>query len=486
MQEFLNQDFVHTHVHGTMSKFDGLAKISNLVMKARQMGFPALALTDHGTVGGWVKFIAECGRKKDKQGKSIPYPTIKPIIGIEAYVSRDHTWHGITDAKKNGYTGPNLQPEGRKGNRHLVLLAQNWQGYQNICRLSETSWTKGVYGDTPRIDIELMAKHSKGVMVQTACLSSIVNALLLQDKYEEAKQVVGMFVDIYGKDNVAIEVQYHGFPEQLAIIPLQLKLADDLDLLCFVANDVHCIEKSQSDSQEVLMCMSMKKCIHDKKRYAHPYPEFYLKSAEEMAMIFRHRPELLWNTVAWAERINSKEIESNMGGMRLPSYKVPHEFKTPQEYLEHLSWEGMKRIGWDRSPQHIDMLKFELNDVQSAFDNNDLDFATYFLIVWDYMNFAQKQGILKGPGRGSGYASVLLRTLNITYGPDPLKYGLLWGRFLGFEDKRFIKEGDFGLKDESIDLAEMSDLVEDRIDEIKEETQMDDMEMEEEAEEVAT
>ena len=175
--------------------------------------------------------------------------------------------------------------------------------------------------------------------------------------------------------------------------------------------------------------------------------EFYLKSAEEMAKIFGSHPEALTNSVALAERINTRDIEENLfGGMRLPVFNIPEGNKDSFEYLEKLAWEGMKRVGWDKSQPHIDALKMELNDVLVARDSNSYDFATYFLIVRDYIEDARKKGILVGCGRGSGYASVLLRCLGITYGVDPIEYGLLWERFLGFDDRRFIKESDFGFE----------------------------------------
>ena len=456
MRKFENRRFVHTHVHSDHSKFDGLAKVAKLVMKARQMGFPALALTDHGTVGGWVKLIAECSREKDKNGNQIPYPTIKPLLGCEVYLARDHSLHDNVS-----------QPDGRKGNRHLVLTAKNWKGYQNLCRLSEQSWVNGFY-HSPRIDINLLAQHSEGLIVQSACLSSVINSSLLHDKYDQAKQAATIFKDIFGPD-FFLEVMYHGIPHEAAIIPDILKLGSQLDIPIIATNDCHYIEKPQAKSQEILMCMSTSKCVLDPKHIQFPYDEFYLKSAEEMGKIFGTHPYLLDNTYALSERIDAKDIFTNMkSGMRLPDYKIPVEFKTPQDYLEHLAREGMKKLGWDTSPEHVACLEKEIRDIRIAKDNNNYDFATYFRIVWDYVNFARRSGILTGCGRGSGYASVLLRTLGITYGPDPIRYGLLWERFLGFDEKQFINDADFGFKlfgTEELSITETLDMVQEQIEE---------------------
>lgn len=448
MPRFSNKDFVHLHAHTEYSKFDGLAKVLKSVMKAREMGFPAFACTDHGTIAAWIKFIAECNRKKDKDGNEIPYPTIKPILGCEFYLSRKHEVHDNIG-----------QPDGRTGNRHLILIAKNWKGYQNLCQLSENSWVDGYYY-SPRVDIEQVAAHSEGLICSSACLSSVINAALLADKYEEAKRAASIFKDIFREDFM-MEVMYHGIDEEAAIIPDIFKLAKFLNVPVIATNDVHYVEKNQAESHEALMCHSQSKCILDKRHLRFPYGEFYLKSAEEMGKIFGTCPEVLFNTVAIAERVDDKDIKNNMGGMKLPTFDIPKTFTDPHEYISHLAWEGMKNLGWDRSQAHIDTLKMELNDIKVAWESNGYDFSTYFLIVWDYIDFANKNDIYTGCGRGSGYASVLLRALGITYGPDPLQYNLLWARFLGFDDKRFYATADFGLTEE-VDLAAKADLIEEK------------------------
>jgi len=829
-----NADFVHLHCHSEYSSFDGLNKISQFPKAAKEMGFNALALTDHGNMGGAIKFMQGC--------KAVD---IKPIVGTEFYLSKNRKVN-YTE-KREGTKITKGQTDGRKGNRHLVLIAKNWEGWQNLCTLSQRSWTEGYYID-PRIDINLLAEFSGGLICNSACLSSVINGNLLHGRYKEALTAVGIFKDIF-KEDFHLEVMYHGIdaegmiipdviklskemnvpiiatndcfvagtmirsqggvipieniskrdlvlthknrfspveftnqrvvdktfvvktvlgtsafettaehpvlivhkigtkfsePEWKSIssitnndylllhknysekqayesrpdiesiyipeiigdkynsdiledsyyftqqgfggrkgqikIPTNLELCDDLlfiigrfiaegysdqsshqigfaancsekhiqdriesyfakfgvtsyrpekgkdcklvftskifkalftslcgigaenkhlplingsyftysrrqmlkilegyiggdghiatkpdrtSVLCattskllayqisdvfhalgfislptvrdfskvkhknpkanpqnwsplyvlhmseidikqfcnlinikreiietkkvsrrkfidigdyfavkvksvienteqkvvyniqvhgdesytansYVVHNCHYCKKEQGLSQEILMCMSTSKCLHDPKHLHFPYHEFYLKSAAEMGKIFGSNPEFLLNTVAVSDKVDFKNIWENLtSGMRLPRYKIPENYSSPLDYLTKLSWEGMKKLGWDKSQPHIERLNIELEDVRVAWENNKYDFATYFLIVRDYIQKAKDNNILTGCGRGSGYASVLLRTIGITYGPDPLKYDLIWERFLGFDSKYFVQEQDF-------------------------------------------
>lgn len=439
---FENKDFVHWHVHSEYSQFDGLAKVDKLVLQARKMGFPALALTDHGNIMGWIKFLQQCRITQDKKGNPIPYPPIKPILGCEMYLARrmdigQYAEKRDTEQTKRG------QPDGRRGNRHLNLYAMNFEGYKNLCKMSQKSFTDGFYFD-PRVDISLLAAHSKGIMCGSACLSSVININLVYGNYNKAKEICGIFKDIF-EENFFLEVMYHGIREEKEIVPLIFKLSSELNIPVICTNDSHYIKDDEGDVQEVLLCMSQQRCIKDPERLRFNHMEFYLKSAEEMYKIFGHAPNCLTNTTVLAERIDTKNIEENLfGGMILPKFDIPSEYKDSYDYLCALAWEGMKEVGWDKSEEHIERLKMELQDVLVAKESNNYDFSTYFLIVRDYIKYARDNNILIGCGRGSGYASVLLRCLGITYGVDPLKYGLLWERFLGFDDLQFIKEADFG------------------------------------------
>ena len=441
---FSNKDFVHLHSHSAYSRFDGLVTVEDLFMQARKMGFSSIAITDHGNLMGWIKALQISRATHDKKGNEIPYASIKPILGIEAYIARKMDI-GQYSGKRSSRP-KEFQPDGRKGNKHITLYAMNFEGYQNLCTLSQKSWTEGFYHD-PRIDIELLSKYSKGLMCGSACLNSLININLYNNQYEKAKKICSLFKDIFG-ENFFLEVMYHGIDKEKYIIPLIFKLSSELDIPVVATNDCHYIKKEDATSQEVLLAMSMSSCIKDTERMYRSYDEFYLKSAAEMGKIFGNKPECLTNSVKMAERIDTEDIEKNLfGGMRLPHFDLPDGYKDSYEYLEKIAWEGLKKLGWDRSPRYLEAFKKELTDVKVAKDSNNYDFAKYFLIVQDYVQEARKRGVLVGPGRGSGYASILLRCLGITYGKvDPINSGLLWERFLGFSSKRFIKEDDFGLE----------------------------------------
>lgn len=499
---FLNSDFVHLHCHSEYSRFDGLARIDSFTLTAKLMGFPAIGLTDHGNIGGWIKFYQSCDAKKKKykidflsdrellKATKVKYTIhkdkktgedseielhdaapLKPILGEEFYLARNHEVGG-----KEG------NPDGSKGNKHLLLLAKNHEGYKNLCTLSQRSWTHGQYMN-PRIDLNLLAEHSKGLICSSACIGSVVNQNLLHGRFDKAKQIATLLKDIFGED-FYLATMFHGYDDEAAIIADQIRLSRLLGIPLVAENDCHCCTKNQMASQTLLMAMSSSRCIKDPKAYGHPYPELYMKSHAEMAKMFGHYPEVLSNTRMIAEKIGDC-IERKV--MRLPKFDIEgarkeavilqepesdHEkgkrylddimsktvtldsageiesgdeiFERAYAFMVELAEKGMKKLGWHKSPEHIEALKMELSDVRIAWESNRMDFATYFLIVWDYINFCRSKKILTGCGRGSGYASLLLRTLGITYGPDPLKYGLIWERFLGFDDRYFLNDHDWG------------------------------------------
>lgn len=453
-----NKDFVQMHNHSSYSQFDGLAPISSLVLRAREMGFPAIAITDHGNIMSWVQFLKECKATSNKKGP-IEFDPIKPILGCEMYLARSMDvgqYEVKRDSEGKKLAPKDFQPDGKKGNRHLNLYARNWEGYKNLCTLSQRSFTDGFYSD-PRIDIELLSKHSEGLMGGSACLSSVINVNLLYGNYDKAKKMTGLLNEIF-KGNFFLEVMYHGIPEEKAIIPDIFKLSSELGIPVVATNDCHYIRKEQAASQEVLMCMSTSRCIKDPKRYSYAYHEFYLKSAEEMLKMFKDVPHVITNSKLMADRVDTADIERNLfGGMRLPKFDIPDEFEDSFEYLKKLSWDGLKKHGWNKSEKHIKALEKEIEDVRVAKVHNHYDFATYFLIVKDYCDASRDMGILMGSGRGSGYASVMLRCLDITYGVDPLEYDLIWERFLGFDQKNFIIEEDLGFESDS-KMVEMDEL----------------------------
>ena len=373
--KFENKDFVHFHCHSSFSQFDGMINVDDLVTKAREMGFPALALTDHGNIMGWIKFLKACTATKDKKGKDLLTPPIKPILGLEAYLCRKMDIGQYDEKLKRAGTPKKNQPDGRKGNRHINLFAMNYQGYQNVCRLSQKSYTEGFYSD-PRIDISTLAAHSKGVMASSACLSSIINASLMHGHYDNAKEICGILKDIF-EENFFLEAMYHGMIEQKMILPDIFKLSKELSIPVICTNDVHYLYKEHAPSQEVLMCMSQGRCVKDPKRLKHSNSEFYLKSAEEMGRVFGDHPECFTNSTVMAERIDSKDIEDNLfGGMRLPKFDIPSKYSDSYDYLTDLAWEGMKKEGWADSEKHVEALKKELADVK---------------VAKDHLNFIQKK-----------------------------------------------------------------------------------------------
>ena len=415
------------------------------MIQARKMGFTAIAITDHGNLMGWIKALQASKMTHDKKGKEIPYPPIKAILGAEFYLARKMDI-GQYQGKRDTSEIKKNQPDARKGNRHLNLYSMNFEGYKNICRMSHKSFTEGFYFD-PRIDLDLLSSHSNGVMLGSACLSNVINVNLIYGHYDKAKKACNIFKDIFN-ENFFLEVMYHGIPEEKEIIPSIFKLSTELNIPVICTSDSHYLYREEGPAQELLMSMSQQKSIKDPERLRFGSMEFYLKSAEEMGKIFSYAPHCLYNSLIMAERIDTKNIEENIfGGMRLPKFDIPSKYKNAYEYLCKLAWEGIKKHGWESSKEHIERLKMELEDVLVAKENNNYDFSTYFLIVRDYIKKAEKEDILVGPGRGSGYSSVLLRCLDITYGADPIKYGLLWERFLGFQKKKFIKDSDFGFED---------------------------------------
>lgn len=379
---------------------------------------PALGLTDHGTIAGIIVFLKECRT----QG-------IKPILGVEAYLCRDHHCHS-----KGG------QPDGRRGNRHLNVIAKNYKGYQNLCALAQKSSLDGTYYD-PRIDLELLEQHKEGLIVTSACLSNVVNWHLSCDRYDAAKQAAGIFQDIFG-DDYYLEMMFHGIDLEAKVLPGIQRISKELGIKTIVTNDCHYINKDDAEFHEYLMCMSSKRSIRDPKRMKFPFNEFYLKSEEEMLRFFKHCRQSMYNTLEIADKCDYSDIV--FGSMRLPIFDLPEGEFDPLNYLKKLAWAGLKREGLDQSKPHRDRLSRELDDVTLIWDTKRFDFATYFLIVEDVMRFAKENKIAAGI-RGSGYGSLLLKCLGITEGVDPIEQDLLWERFLGFDDAYFISENDFGI-----------------------------------------
>ncbi len=402
--------FVHLHTHSEYSLLDGAAKIKNMVARAKELGQPALAITDHGTMYGVIDFYKEC----KKQG-------IKPIIGCEVYVA----------------SGSRFSKEGKKDDNsyHLVLLAKDNKGYKNLMKLVSLGYIEGFYYK-PRVDMELLERYSEGLICLSACLGGEIPQFILQKRYEEAKETTQRLLNIYGRDNFYVELQDHGLMEQKEVNTKLLELAKEFDLNLVVTNDIHYTSRDDSDPHDVLLCIQTAKQIEDSERMKFPNDEFYLKSREELATayaslipsseelehIFIHIPQALDNTLVIAEKCN---VEFDFNTTHLPEYPVPLG-KTLDSYLKELCEIGIK----ERYPNITDEVEKRLSMELEVIKN--MGYSGYFLIVWDFINFAKQNGILVGPGRGSAAGSIVAYSLGIT-NIDPLKYDLLFERFLNPE-----------------------------------------------------
>ena len=390
-------DFVHLHVHSEFSLLDGMCRIKELPKRAKELGMKAIALTDHGVMYGAVNFYKECV----KEG-------IKPIIGCEVYVaprSRFNKESGIDD----NYS-------------HLILLAKNKQGYQNLIKLVSLSFTEGYYYK-PRIDLEILEKYHEGLICLSACLAGSVNKAILKDDIEEAKRVAKWHKDLFGEDYY-IEIQNNGVPAQVMANQKLIMIARELDIPLVATNDAHYLKQEDSYNHEILLCIQTGKKITDEDRFKFQTNEFYIKTPEEMADYFSFVPDAIENTVKIADKCN---FEFEFGVTKLPNYDVPPEFKTHEEYFRKLTWDGINKRYKDNVTDEVkERTEYELGVISK------MGYVDYYLIVWDYINYAKSVGIPVGPGRGSGAGSIVAYAIGIT-DINPLKYNLLFERFLNPE-----------------------------------------------------
>ena len=395
--------FVHLHLHTEYSLLDGMAKIKSAVKKAKALGMPAIAMTDHGNMYGAVAFYNAC----DSAG-------IKPIIGTEFYVCDDLT-------KKEKVK--NDDGEGYKDRRHLVLLAKDETGYKNLSLLNAIAFRDGFYFK-PRIDLPTLAKHSEGLVCLSACLGGDIPQAILRHDNEKAEKLVLWFKEVF-KDDFYLELQNHGLEDQ-AYVNQQLRYyAQKFDVKTVVTNDVHYINKDDAETQDVLMCVQTGRNVDDPDRMKMPNDEFYFKSYDELATVFPNDLDALDRTVEIAEKCNFNFV---FGKYKFPHY-IPSNGKTPMEYIRDLIDEGVKEKYGEETKEIRDRIEMELGVIEKQ------GFIEYYLIVWDYINAARSMGISVGPGRGSGAGSIVAYLINIT-DIDPLKYGLYFERFL---NSQFIK-----------------------------------------------
>ena len=387
-------DFVHLHVHSEYSMLDGLCKLEPLVSQAKAHGQTALALTDHGAMYGTLHFYNAC-RKHE----------IKPIIGVEMYMAKQSRFDKQTKMGSD--------------QAHLTLIAENYTGYQNLMRMVSIAHLEG-FSYKPRIDDEVLEAHKEGIIVLSGCMASQFNKLLRDGKRDEAIEKFQKYKKIF-PDSFYIELQSHSQVKGHAELMEQLiSVARELNLPLVATNDVHYVHQSEAKAQDALLCVQTRKLISDEKRMTMmDSPDFYLRSTQEMRELFADCPEAIENTVRIAERCN---LEIPTGSLRFPAYPLP-EGETPESYFEKLTFAAAKKKLGEITQEIEDRLRYEINII------NQKGYPTYFLITQDFVNWAKKQGIAVGPGRGSAAGSLVSYCLNITT-LNPLEHGLAFERFL--------------------------------------------------------
>ncbi|NLD88481.1 MAG: DNA polymerase III subunit alpha, partial [Clostridiales bacterium] len=389
-------DFVHLHLHTEYSLLDGACRIKPLMKKAAELGQKALAITDHGVMYGVIDFF----RAAQDAG-------IKPIIGCEVYVATRTRFHKEYEYDSKPY--------------HLVLLAENNEGYHNLINIVSKGFLEGFYS-RPRVDIELLRKYSKGLIASSACLAGSVPRFISESNYEAAKEKAIEYESIFGKGNFFLELQDHNLPEQREINRQLIKLSQETGIELIATNDVHYIEKKDAYAQDVLMCIQTNKTIDDSQRMKFDTEEFYLKSGDEMLSLFPGYPEAINNTVKIAERCN---VTFKFGEYHLPEFPLPIGVDHYEFLCEQCEKGLVERYG-DDAELHRERLEYELSVI------GNMGFSDYFLIVSDFIKYAKDTGIPVGAGRGSSANSIVSYCLKIT-DVDPLKYDLFFDRFLNPE-----------------------------------------------------
>src|SRR5574337_980231 len=391
-------DFVHLHLHTQYSLLDGACQLDKLMAKAKEHRMPALAMTDHGNLFAAVDFYALAS----KEG-------IKPIVGCEVYVAPGSRFE--RSPQDGQYEGAN----------HLTLLARDMTGYKNLIKLVTAGYLEGFYYK-PRIDRELFARHAQGLLALSGCLNSEFCHALLEKDHAKAEQIAGWYMDALGRENFYLEIQDHGLEDQRIAAQGTLAVAKRLGLPVVATNDVHYLNATDHKPHEVLLCIQTGKTMKDPDRWRFSSPQFYFKSPAEMHALFGELPEALKNTVAVAERCN---LELRFGQILLPKYTVPEGY-TLDSYRRRLAQEGLRKRFESPGPGVVQRLNRELTVIEG------MGFAGYFLVVWGFISFARSRGIPVGPGRGSAAGSLVAYCLGIT-NIDPLRYGLLFERFLNPE-----------------------------------------------------
>ncbi|MGA1220091.1 MAG: DNA polymerase III subunit alpha, partial [Ilumatobacteraceae bacterium] len=404
----MTDSFTHLHVHTEFSMLDGAARLDELVATAVADGQPAIGITDHGNMYGTLEFYKECRNRG-----------IKPIIGTEAYMAHDSRHERPTRRGRLDDSGGDTEA-GQKLYYHLTLLAENQTGYRNLIQLSSLAFLEGYYYK-PRIDWELLERYSDGLIATTGCLGGHVLQSLLRGDESGAVEKAARLQDIFGKDNLFIELQDHGLPEQKQTNPQLIEIARRIGAPLLATNDSHYTHREDHAAHDALLCVQTGSLMSDANRFKFDGHEHYLKPAVEMREQFREVPEACDNTLWIAERA---DVEITFGEALLPNFPLPDGFADDRAYLEHLTWEGAKRRWGANLPNNaVERVSYELEVIAS------MGFASYFLVTWDLIRHARDSGIRVGPGRGSAAGCAVAYCLWIT-DLDPIKYDLLFERFL--------------------------------------------------------
>ena len=413
-----SNEFVNLHVHTEYSLLDGACRIKELISKVKDMGQTAVAITDHGNMYGAVDFWNEA----KKQG-------IKPIIGCEVYVAPRTRFDKEPKIDAHPY--------------HLILLCENNKGYSNLVKLVSLASIEGFY-NRPRVDVELLRKYHEGLICLSACLAGEIPRKLNNGDYNGAKETALVYREIFGKDNYFIEIQNHGIADELKILPLLYRLSAELDIPLAATNDCHYISKNDAEMQKILICIQTGKILGAPNALTFETDEFYLKNADEMCALFKGHEEAVSNTLMIAERCN---VEFEFGDIKLPKFRIDG-VSDNNAYFRELCYKGMyQRYGESPDEEVVKRLDYELSVIIK------MGYTDYYLIVWDFIKYARDHNVPVGPGRGSGAGSLCAYCIGIT-GIDPLKYGLLFERFLNPErvsmpdfDIDFCIEGRQSIKD---------------------------------------
>ena len=388
--------FAHLHVHSEYSLLDGACRIDSMMDRVKELGQTAIALTDHGVMYGCIDFY-----------KAAKAAGVKPIIGCEVYVARRKMTDRVHGLDNDPY--------------HLVLLCKDRRGYENLCYLVSEAFLLGFYGK-PRVDLELLEAHHEGLIALSACLAGAIPQALMNEDYDKARATALELSRIFGPDNFYLEMQDHGIAAQRPVNQGIQRLARETGLPMVITNDAHYLRKEDADIQDVLLCIQTGKSVDDINRMRFETQEFYLKSEEELRSLFPGCDEAFENTVKIAERCN---VEFTFHEYHLPAYPVPEGY-TNEEYFRKLCYEGFQERYPDAPEEYRERMEYEIKVISS------MGYVNYYLIVWDFIHYAKSVGIPVGPGRGSGAGSIVAYCIHITE-VDPMKYGLIFERFLNPE-----------------------------------------------------